>query len=57
MPQNSGVWMHKFHCTNVFFFNSLFFQTVNEVFIQIVLAIERAEGGGTPEKTGGCSVS
>ena len=33
------------------------FHTVNEVFIQIVLAIEKAEGGGTPEKQGGCSVS
>ncbi|VDH90000.1 Ras homolog enriched in brain [Mytilus galloprovincialis] len=31
--------------------------TVNEVFIQIVSAIERAEGGGTPEKPGGCSIS
>jgi hypothetical protein len=44
-------------CTNVFFNSFFFFQTVNEVFIQIVLAIERAEGGGTPEKPGGCSVS
>lgn len=33
------------------------FRSVNEVFIQIIQAIERAEGGGTPEKQGGCSVS
>ena len=50
----------KLGCLNavlMFFLIHFFFQTVNEVFIQIVLAIERAEGGGTPEKQGGCSVS
>lgn len=30
---------------------------VNEVFVQMVQAIEKSEGGGTPDKKDGCTVS